>query len=144
MLLEDFANYFRITPEIRSFILKYKFAELSGSLENIPLSLEKEFILEQTGKLRGSVDTELLMTAAEEIKQNKYFLALYNYLCYYWWQEPDAVIYGHQLPEFGQADITPERAGVYYLLVVLAGFPAIEKSYARLGLPEHYAQDSMQ
>ena len=144
MLLEDFANYFRITPEIRSFILKYKFEELSGSLENVPLSLEKEFILEQTGKLRGSVDTELLMTAAEEIKQNKYFLALYNYLCYYWWQEPDAVIYGHQLPEFGQADITPERAGVYYLLVVLAGFPAIEKSYARLGLPEHYAQDSMQ
>ena len=84
MLLEDFANYFRITPEIRSFILKYKFAELSGSLENVPLSLEKEFILEQTGKLRGSVDTELLLTAAAEIKQNRYFLALYNYLCCYW------------------------------------------------------------
>ena len=77
MLLEDFANYFRITPEIRSFILKYKFAELSGSLENVPLSLEKEFILErgsayrQTGVLIIVIqDNHVFLRVIVEVKSD--------------------------------------------------------------------------
>ena len=144
MLLEDFAGYFKLTAETEAFILKHNFASVYGTLENIPASLQQDFILQQTGKLRRAANNTLILQAAEELKSNRYLLSLYNYLTYYWWHNPDAVIYGHKLPEFEYAQVTAERAGLYYLLIVLAGFPEIEKSYAKLGLPEHYALDAFQ
>ena len=47
MQLDDFANYFNISSEIRSFIIKHNFEQVAEDLDNIPDSLENEFILKQ-------------------------------------------------------------------------------------------------
>lgn len=144
MQFEEFVSCFNAAPEIRNFILKYNFGQVADTLDTVPQTLQKEFILEQTGKLKRPLDCDFLLTAAEEIKSNRYFLALYNYLCYYWWYSSNMVLYGHKLPGFEHAAVSAERAGAYYLLVGLASFPEIEKSYAKLDLPAHYALDSQQ
>ncbi|MBO5722972.1 MAG: hypothetical protein J6S19_07650, partial [Lentisphaeria bacterium] len=144
MNIDEFAGFYNISPQEREFIVKYGFEKTANSLTVVPETLQDEYILAQLGKLRRPVDAHLILAAAAELKSDKYLLSLYNYLIYYWWHDPDAVIYGHKLPEFESAQVTAERAGLYYLLVVLAGFPEIEKSYAKLGLPDHYALDAIQ
>ena len=144
MNITEFADFFALTAEERQFIIRFDFENIAGELTKIPETLHDDFILRQLGKLRRPENANLILQGACELKSDPYLLAGYNYLCYYWWKHPQALLYGHKLPDFENSRQGSENAGIYNLLVVLAGFPAVENSYARLKLPEHYAQDTLQ
>ncbi|MBE6379731.1 MAG: hypothetical protein E7047_02240 [Lentisphaerae bacterium] len=144
MQLAKFAQYYDLTEEAREFVVKFDFNQVAATLENIPESLQEDFIRQQLAKLRKPLDEQQILQCARELKSNRLLLAGYNFLCYYWWQHPAALLYNYKLPLFENTPDGADHAGVYYLLAALAGFPAIEKSYARLQLPPSYALDAMQ
>ena len=146
MDLKDFALHFNVTAEQQDFIVKYGFNEVADKLGEVPESLSESFIRRELAKLRREHKVEPLLAAAEEIKSDVYTLAYYNYICYYWWQRPQltSMLYGNKLPDITQRPVCVENAGLYRLLIALAGFGAVEKSYASLGLPPEVAADTLQ
>lgn len=144
MQLEDFAEYFSLTAGIKDFISQYGFTAMADSLETVPDSLDEKFILQQLNLLHDPPPAEPLLKAAQEIRSSKYLLSCYNYLDYYWFRAPKMVMYGTELPGYGMNPLHTEQEGLYYLLNALASFPYIARKYAALGLPGHYAKDTVQ
>ncbi len=144
MKLSDFSEFFALKPESITFIEKHGFDQVAERLEDIPESLLDENILNELGKLRRAENTDLILRAASELRENKFLLAVYNFLCYYWLERKDIDMSGSLLPHFEENAAGEENSGVYYLLVALAFFKKIEEVYAGLGLPEKYARDTEQ
>ena len=144
MDLASFAEYFNLTPESRSFVEKYKFNIIADTLEEIPETLQDDFILRALSDLRRPPAAEPLLAAADVIRKNPFLLAFYNYFCYYWWQQDEPMIYGHVLPEVSWNSDCSDVDGVIYLLIALAGFDAVRNAYAKFGLPPEIAEDTIQ
>lgn len=144
MDIKDFALHYNLSAEQQNFILKYGYDEVACRLTDIPDSLSEAAIRAAAAKLRKPVDIAPLLAAAEEIKSDPYTLAFYNYLCYYWWERKESMLYGNKLPKFEQRPVNKEHSGTYNFLAALAGFQAVEKSYEALGLPPEIASDTLQ
>ena len=144
MKIAEFAEYFNLTTESRAFVEKYGFDEVADRLETVPDTLQRDFILCELGTLRRPPASGELLEAAEMIKNDRFLLAYYNYLCYYWWQLPEPMTYGNKLPEVSDNPGCDEIEGKLYLLAALAGFDAVRRSYAGMGLPPEYAEDTLQ
>ena len=89
MDLKDFSQHFNVSAEQQDFIVKYGFNEVADKLGEVPESLSESFIRRELAKLRRAEKVEPLLAAAEEIKNDVYTLAYYNYICYYWWQRAE-------------------------------------------------------
>jgi len=144
MKIAEFAEYFNLTTNSRDFVEKYGFNEVADRLETVPDTLQRDFILCELGTLRRPPASGELLEAAETIKNDRFLLAYYNYLCYYWWQLPEPMTYGNKLPEVSDNPGCDEIKGKLYLLAALAGFDAVRRSYAGMGLPPEYAEDTLQ
>ncbi len=144
MDLAEFRNFYNFDDETQDFIVKFGFNEIADRLEDIPESLSDEYILNALSKLRKKADASQILAAADEVRGNRFLRANYNYLCHYWLERSDTLLYGFKLPQFEEAAEGSEHAGIYNLLAVFAAFEYVEKTYRRLGLPDDIAQDTLQ
>ncbi len=144
MDIREFSEHFNLTAEQRDFVIKYGYNEVADRLNDVPGSLNESSIRREADKLHSKLDVENLLAAADEIINDRYSLAFYNFTCYYWWERQETMLYGNKLPLWEQRPVTADRVGIYNLLAALAGFQAVERSYAQLGLPPEVAQDTIQ
>ena len=144
MDLADFSSFYKLDNETQDFIVKYGFNEIADRLENIPESLSDDYIINALSKLRKKEDSAQLLAAAAELRNNRFLLANYNFVCYYWLERSDVLMSGYKLPQFENAAEKSEYAGLFSLLAVLAAFECVEKTYRKLGLPDEIAQDTLQ
>ena len=143
MDLAEFSEYFSLDSATQDFIVKYGFNEIADCLEDIPESLSDDYILNALSKLRKKPDVSQILAAAAELRENRFLLANYNYLCHYWFERSNMLMYGHKLPQFETA-LENEYAGLYNLIAMLTAFDYVEKTYTRLGIPQEIALDTIQ
>ena len=143
MDLAEFSNYFSLDKDTQDFIVKYGFNEVADRLEDIPESLSDKYILNALSKLRQQPNAAQILAAAAELRENRFLRANYNYLCHYWFERSNMVMYGHKLPQFESA-AENEHAGIYSLIAILTAFEYVEKTYTQLGIPNEYVLDTLQ
>ena len=143
MDLAEFSKYYSLEQDVQDFLVKYGFNEIADRLEVVPASLSDEYLLNAADKLNKKLDTKQILEAAAEVRNDPFLLANYNFLCHYWLERSDTLMYGHKLAQF-ENGLENAHAGVYNLLAVLTAFEYVEKTYARLGLPPEVAQATLQ
>ena len=111
MDLSGFSEYFSLDSTTQDFIVKYGFNEIADRLEDIPESLSDEYILNALDKLRQKPDAGQILAAAAELRENRFLRANYNYLCHYWFERSNMLMYGHKVPQFESAKDN-EHAGL--------------------------------
>ncbi len=144
MKLEEFASALKLDAETVRFMVRHGWDEAASECgENLP-ELQDSYILARLSKLRRAEDSGPLLAAARFARGDAAIRYCFKYLIHYWWKQANAVPYGCRLPELEACPNAGELGGALNLLVALAGFDAIENTYAKLGLPANYAHDSEQ
>lgn len=138
MELSFLAKVFNIDAVVCDFMEKHDWAEAEKSYCDIPALLDEKNILNRWNTLQLRHDPAPLLAAVKRALQSEELKHLFHYLDFYWWKSSKCEIYGYRLPRF--TDIAGEEEGALLgLALALAGCDAIEKTFARLGIPREYA-----
>jgi len=139
MKLEEFAGLFRLDEITCDFLARHDFAAAEAAYREPPPGLTEEKILARWRKLELASDPAPVLHAAARARASEALKHAYHYLAFYWWQSPDCEPYGYRLPRFDTVAGAADGAALE-LVLALDGCDAIEKTHARLGLPEEYAR----
>lgn len=143
MLLQDLVQHYALSAETAAFMEQYGFEEAEESFHWPLKELAPELLAERWRALQLPGTPEAAEEAITEAGKCEYFQHLYYYLYYYWYKLENALIYNHKLPDMHQCLNNGQQVGLLELAMAIAGCPSIEKKFAALKLPAHYAQDSL-
>lgn len=144
MELGHLAAALGLAPEVAEFMQANGYDAAEAAFDPALPRLQDAFLLEQYAKIgdRHGLENSLVQAAARA-RRDPALAHVLNFLDHYYYVAPfSGVLYRAKLPDMS-AYAGPETAGLLMIAAALGAVPRVEATYARLGLPPHYALDTV-
>ena len=144
MELGILAETLHLAPDVAEFMKANGYDAAEARFDPALPRLQDEFLLAQYAKIGDRHSLEKALTKAAALARREPAVAhVLNFFNYYYYTAPfSGVNYRAKLPDLS-AYAGTETAGLLMIAAALGAVPRVEATYAKLGLPPHYALDTV-